>query len=210
MHAAELDRRALSYDGWIPPHLVSWLVEHGHLHEVEAQARGGDWFCAQERVRILVEQDRRDEALEALAPYLATGWWKAARSVAELLDTWARVDEAIAVFRSNMAADWRLALKHFALLLARHGRGDELREYAATEALGAAARWPGPGRGGRRTAGCPRPGRAPGRRSAFGGRPGLRTRRRHRPVGHRARAAGAGRRGDRPATDATDHVRQRP
>ncbi|MET9377530.1 hypothetical protein ABZX98_25930 [Streptomyces sp. NPDC002992] len=122
MHAAELDRRARSYDGWIPPHLVSWLVEHGYLHEVEAQARGGDRFCAQERVRILVEQDRRDEALEALAPYLATGWWKAARSVAELLDTWGRVDEAIAVFRSNMAADWRLALKHFALLLARHGR----------------------------------------------------------------------------------------
>jgi hypothetical protein len=125
VYAAELDRRARSYDGWIPPHLVSWLVEHGHLHEVEVQARGGDWFCAQAWVRILVEQDRRDEARAVLAPHLATGWWKAARSVAELLDGWGRVDEAIAVFRSNTAADWRLALKHFALLLARHGRADE-------------------------------------------------------------------------------------
>jgi hypothetical protein len=123
--AAELDRRARTYGAWIPPHLVSWLVEHGHLDEVELQARDGDWFCAQAWVRILVEQDRRDEAMDVLAPYLATGWWKAARIVAELLEGSGRVDEAIEVSRSNMKADGRLALKYFALLLARHDRGNE-------------------------------------------------------------------------------------
>ncbi|WP_371573393.1 hypothetical protein [Streptomyces sp. NBC_01314] len=125
MNAAELDRRARTYDGWIPPHLVSWLIDHGHLGEVEQQARGGDWFCAQGWVRFLVDRDRREEALDVLAPYLATGWWKAAHSVAELLEGLGRVDEAIAVFRSNMRADWQPAFKCFALLLARHGRGDE-------------------------------------------------------------------------------------
>ncbi|MGW0188963.1 tetratricopeptide repeat protein [Streptomyces sp. NPDC003362] len=125
MDAAELDRRALTHDGWIPPHLVSWLVDHGHADEVERQARAGDWFCAQAWVRILVEEDRRDEALEVLGPYLATGWWEAAHRVAELLEAWGRVDEAIAAFRANMRPDGRRALKYFALLLARNGRGDE-------------------------------------------------------------------------------------
>ncbi|MCF3128876.1 tetratricopeptide repeat protein [Streptomyces olivochromogenes] len=125
MNAGELDRQARTHEGWIPPHLVSWLIDHGHLDEVEHEARGGDWFCAQAWVRILADQDRRDAALEVLARYVATGWWKAAHSAAELLEGWGRVDEAIAVSRSNMQADWRLALKYFALLLARHGRGDE-------------------------------------------------------------------------------------
>lgn len=63
--------------------------------------------------------------MEVLAPYVATGWWKAAHSVAELLEGWGRVDEAVEVFRANLKADGRLALKYFALLLARHGRGNE-------------------------------------------------------------------------------------
>ncbi|MHB9858379.1 tetratricopeptide repeat protein [Streptomyces sp. YIM S03343] len=151
MNAAELDRRDRTRDGWIPPHLVSWLVDHGHLGEVEHQARGGDWFCAQAWVRILVDQDRQDEALQVLAPYLATGWWKAARSVAELLERWGRADEAIEVSRLNMQANWRLALENFALLLARHGRGDEafglllpyLEDWVIADALVAVSAGPG-------------------------------------------------------------------
>ncbi|MER5901824.1 hypothetical protein ABT150_17315 [Streptomyces mirabilis] len=125
VNAAELDRRARTYDGWIPPHLVSYLIDHGHLGEVEHEARGGDWFCAQAWVRILIGQERREEALEVLTPYLATGWWRAARSVAELFEGWGRVDEAIEVFRANRQAGGLGALKDFTLLLARHGRGDE-------------------------------------------------------------------------------------
>lgn len=125
VNAAELDHRARTYDGWIPPHLVSWLIDHGHLGEVEHEAHGGDWFCAQAWVRILIGQERRDEALKVLTPYLATGWWKAARSVAELFEGWGRVDEAIEVVRSNTGSGGLSAVKDFALLLARHGRGDE-------------------------------------------------------------------------------------
>ncbi|MET7973186.1 hypothetical protein ABZW44_08875 [Streptomyces mirabilis] len=125
VNAAELDRRARTDDGWIPPHLVSYLIDHGHLGEVEHEARGGDRFCAQAWVRILIGQERREEALEVLTPYLATGWWRAARSVAELFEGWGRVDEAIEVFRANRQAGGLGALKDFTLLLARHGRGDE-------------------------------------------------------------------------------------
>ncbi|RPE38651.1 hypothetical protein EDD90_1571 [Streptomyces sp. Ag109_O5-1] len=60
-----------------------------------------------------------------LTPYLATGWWRAARSVAELFEGWERVDEAIEVVRSNVGSGGLSAVKDFALLLARHGRGDE-------------------------------------------------------------------------------------
>ncbi|MFD7445381.1 tetratricopeptide repeat protein [Streptomyces sp. NPDC059909] len=125
MDAAELDRRALTYDGWIPPDLVSWLLEHGHHDEVQLQARGGDWSCAQAWAPFLAEQDRRNEALEVLSPYAETGWWKAARSVAELLETWGRTDEAIGLVRPYAEREERPALKYCALLLARHGRADE-------------------------------------------------------------------------------------
>ncbi|GHG75419.1 tetratricopeptide repeat protein [Streptomyces griseocarneus] len=125
MDAAELDRRARTCDGWIPTHLVSYLVEHGHLDEVRDRARGGDWFCAEAWARFLVDRDRRDEALEVLAPYLETGWWEAARTVAELLEGWGRADEAIALVRPHAEAGERSALNRFALLLARHGRAAE-------------------------------------------------------------------------------------
>jgi hypothetical protein len=125
VNAAELDRRARTYDGWIPPHLVSRLIDHGHLGEVEQQARGGDWFCAQAWVRTLIDQELWEQALEVLTPYLATGWWRAARSVAELFEGWGRVAEAIEVLRSNRQAGGLVALKDSALLLARHSRGGE-------------------------------------------------------------------------------------
>ncbi len=97
VNAAELDRRARTYDGWIPPHLVSYLIDHGHLGEVEHEARAGDWFCAQAWVRILIGQERRENALEVLTPYLATGWWRGG-------DGWTRRSRSSA--RTGRPAAW--------------------------------------------------------------------------------------------------------
>ncbi|MEU7039273.1 hypothetical protein ABZ958_37300 [Streptomyces sp. NPDC046237] len=54
---------------------------------VKLWAGHGEWFCAQAWARLLGEQGRRAEALEMLAPYLATGWWTATRATAELLES---------------------------------------------------------------------------------------------------------------------------
>ncbi|MFC0106476.1 tetratricopeptide repeat protein [Kibdelosporangium aridum] len=124
MDAADLDYRARTLSGCIPPLLVSRLVELGHGKEVEFQARRGEWFCAREWARMLGDQGRQAEALEVLAPYVATGWWLAARAQAELLESWGRAEEAIALARPYAQAK-RLSLEFFGRLLARHGRQDE-------------------------------------------------------------------------------------
>lgn len=110
--------------GCIPPQLVTRLLELGHREEVEFQAGRGEWFCAREWARLLGERGRQEQALEVLAPYVATGWWPAARSRAELLEAWGRAEEAIALARPYAAAGGG-ALDFFARLLARHGHGDE-------------------------------------------------------------------------------------
>lgn len=122
--ASDLDYRARTFSGCIPPLLVSRLLELGHAEEVEFQAGHGEWFCAREWARVLGEQGRQPEALQVLAPYVATGWGRAAEATAELLEGWGRVDEAIAVARPP-AVGGRLELAFFARLLARHGRGEE-------------------------------------------------------------------------------------
>ncbi|MFJ4686399.1 hypothetical protein [Streptomyces sp. NPDC088789] len=90
MDAADLDRQARTLSGCIPPLLVSRLLELGHHDEVEVQARCGEWFCARAWARLIGDQDRQGQALEVLAPYVATGWWPAARTQAELLESWGR------------------------------------------------------------------------------------------------------------------------
>ncbi|WP_436791901.1 hypothetical protein [Yinghuangia sp. YIM S10712] len=125
MDAADLDYRARTLSGCIPPHLVSRLLELSHAEEVEFQAGRGEWFCAQAHARLLGEQGRHGEALEVLAPYVATGWWEAAETTAELLEEWGRPEEAIALVRPYAGAGGGLALGFFGRLLARHGRGDE-------------------------------------------------------------------------------------
>ncbi|MGY3206291.1 tetratricopeptide repeat protein [Streptomyces sp. TE5632] len=125
MDAADLDYRARTQSGCIPPHLVSRLLELGHAETVEFWAGRGEWFCAREWARLLGEQGRRAEALEMLAPYLATGWWTATRTTAELLEIWGRADEAIVLTRARMEVGHPLALEFYARLLARHGRSDE-------------------------------------------------------------------------------------
>ncbi|MFI1976638.1 hypothetical protein [Streptomyces wedmorensis] len=124
MDAADLDYRARTLSGCIPPLLVTRLLELGHTEEVEFQAGRGEWSCAREWARLLGDQGRQAEALEVFAPYVATGWWPAAQAQAELLESWGRAQEAIALARPY-AEVGGLPLEFFARLLARHGRMDE-------------------------------------------------------------------------------------
>ncbi|MCN9244061.1 hypothetical protein NGF19_25320 [Streptomyces sp. RY43-2] len=125
MDATDLDYRARTQTGCIPPHLVSRLLELGHAEVVESWAGRGEWFCAQEWARLLGERGRQAEAPAVLDPYLATGWWTAVKATAELLELWGRAEEAIALTRVRMEAGHPVALEFYARLLARHGRGDE-------------------------------------------------------------------------------------
>lgn len=124
MDAAVLDHQARTLTGCIPPLLVARLLDLGHGEEVVFQAGRGEWFCAREWARVLGDQGRQAEALEVIAPYVATGWWPAARAQAELLENWGRSEEAIALAQPYAAAG-ALPLEFFARLLARHGRQDE-------------------------------------------------------------------------------------
>ncbi|MFC9595768.1 hypothetical protein ACFTUC_38980 [Streptomyces sp. NPDC056944] len=125
MDADDLDYRARTLTGCIPPPLVTRLLELGHEREVEFQAGRGEWFCALEWARLLGHRGQREQALEVLAPYVATNWWAAAQARAELLEGWGRTEEAIALSRPYAEAGDPLALVFFARLLARHGRSGE-------------------------------------------------------------------------------------
>ncbi|MGW2107642.1 tetratricopeptide repeat protein [Streptomyces sp. NPDC001948] len=125
MDAADLDYRARTRSGCIPPELVSRLLERGYTDVVEVQAGRGEWFCALAWARLLDEQGRQADALEVLAPYLATGWWSAVAATADLLEGWGRVDEAIEITRVRMEAGHPMALESYTRLLARHGRAEE-------------------------------------------------------------------------------------
>lgn len=124
MDATDLDRRARTLSGIIPPPVVSRLLELGHEDEVELQARRAEWFCALEWARLLGGRGRQEEALEVLAPYVATDWWTAVRAQVRLLDDWGRVEEAIAQARPH-ARGGGFKLELLARLLGRHGRLDE-------------------------------------------------------------------------------------
>lgn len=124
MDAAELDHRARTRSGIIPPALASRLLELGHEGEVELQASQGEWFCALEWARLLGERERQREALEVLAPYVATGWWTAVEAQVHLLEAWGRAGEAIAQARPY-ARGGGFKLELLARLLARHGCVDE-------------------------------------------------------------------------------------
>ncbi|MFJ2060534.1 tetratricopeptide repeat protein [Streptomyces sp. NPDC087908] len=125
MDAVDLDYRARTRSGCIPPELVSRLLEHGHADVVEQQAGRGEWFCALAWARVWGEQGREADALVVLDPYAATGWWTAVVAVVESLEGWGRIDEAIEISRTRMEAGHPLALEAHTRLLARHGRAEE-------------------------------------------------------------------------------------
>ncbi|MFB7853559.1 tetratricopeptide repeat protein [Streptomyces sp. NPDC056053] len=125
MDATDLEYRARTRSGCIPPELVSRLLERGHADVVESQAGRGEWFCALAWARGLGDQGREADALEALAPYVATGWWTAVVAAAELLEVWGRIDEAIEITRTRMEVGHPMALDAYTRLLARHGRAEE-------------------------------------------------------------------------------------
>ncbi|MEW1640402.1 hypothetical protein AB0469_40960 [Streptomyces sp. NPDC093801] len=124
MDPADLDHRARTLSGIVPPTVVSRLLELGHEEEVERRARRGEWFCAREWALVLGDRGRQEEALDVLAPYAATGWWTAVRAQVELLEQWGRAEEAIAQVRPH-ARSGGFELELLARLLARHGRLDE-------------------------------------------------------------------------------------
>jgi tetratricopeptide (TPR) repeat protein len=123
--ATDLDYRARTRSGCIPPELVSRLLERGHADVVELQAGRGEWFCALAWARVLGEQGRQVDALKVLAPYLATGWWTAVVAATELLEGWGRIDEAIEITQARMEAGHPMGLEAYTRLLARHGRAAE-------------------------------------------------------------------------------------
>ncbi|MGW7433958.1 tetratricopeptide repeat protein [Streptomyces sp. NPDC054861] len=125
MDATDLAYRARTRSGCIPPELVSRLLERGHVDVVELQAGRGEWFCALAWARLLGERGRPAEAMEVLAPYLATGWWTAVDAGAEMLEGWGRIDEAIEITRVRMGAGHPMALESYTRLLARHRRAEQ-------------------------------------------------------------------------------------
>ncbi|TXS47747.1 tetratricopeptide repeat protein [Streptomyces sp. t39] len=125
MDATDLERRARTRSGCIPPELVTRLLDRGRADVVAQHAGRGEWFCAQAWARSLGERGRQEEASEVLAPYLATGWWTAVEAAAELLEDWGRAEEAIEITRVRMTAGHPMALESYARLLARHGRAGE-------------------------------------------------------------------------------------
>ena len=128
MDAAELDIQTRTYFSSITPHLVTRLFELGYDDEVEFWAGRGEWFCAQAWARRLADQCRRAEALDVLAPYVATDWWTAVKFAAVLFEEWGQPDEAIATIRRHSKAGGRLMADFLGRLLARHGHGDEAFE----------------------------------------------------------------------------------
>ncbi|MBR7834557.1 tetratricopeptide repeat protein [Actinospica durhamensis] len=124
-NAAELDRRARLYDGWIAPHHIDVLIEHGHVREVQRLAEEGDWYCARAIAARHAARGRHEDALALLTPFADTGWWYAVESIAELLADSGRADEAIELAVGHAESGDRAAVNYAAELLARDGRVDE-------------------------------------------------------------------------------------
>ncbi len=124
-NAAELDRRARLLDGWIAPHHVDVLIEHGHVREVQRLAEEGDWYCARAIAARHAARGRHEDALALLTPFADTGWWYAVESIAELLEDSGRAAEAIDLAIEHAESGARPAVNYAAGLLTRDGRVDE-------------------------------------------------------------------------------------
>ncbi|WP_051450570.1 tetratricopeptide repeat protein [Actinospica robiniae] len=122
---AKLNRRGRPHDGWLAPHHVDVLIEHGHVREVERLAEEGDFYCARAIAARHAEQGRHDDALALLTPFADTGWWHAVQSLAGVLVSCGRADEAIDLAIEHAEAGERSAVNYAAALLSRDGRVDE-------------------------------------------------------------------------------------
>jgi len=122
---AELNRRGRPDDGWLAPHHVEVLIEHGHVREVERLAGEGDFCCARAIAARHAEQGRHEDALALLTPFADTGWWHAVESVAGVLASCGRAGEAIDLAIEHAEAGERSAVNYAAALLAADGRVDE-------------------------------------------------------------------------------------
>lgn len=122
---AELNRRVRRDDGWIAPHHVDVLIEHGHLRAVARLAAEGDFHCARAIAARHVDQGRAERALALLTPYADTGWWPAVEAIAGVLCSCGRDAEAIDLALEYARAGNRQAVNFAAALLARGGRADE-------------------------------------------------------------------------------------
>lgn len=122
---AELNRCGRPDDGWLAPHHVDVLIEHGHVREVERLAEEGDFYCARAIAARHAEQGRHEDALALLTPFADTGFWHAVESVAGLLASCGRADEAIDLAIEHAEAGERSAVNYAAALLSRDGRVDE-------------------------------------------------------------------------------------
>jgi tetratricopeptide (TPR) repeat protein len=123
--AADLARRFLNYDGWLPPAVADRLAEHGHLDELRCLAERGDWCCADRLARALFERHEPEAAIRALRPFVDTGWWQAVRVLVDFHESRGETDAAIAVVREALEKGSPYGIERLAALLAKRGRVDE-------------------------------------------------------------------------------------
>lgn len=125
MDAEGLERLALADEVWIPNSTAHLLRELGRLDELRQQAELGDWNCARELIGALAQQGEHEAAQAVLAPFAATGWWRALAKHADLLVDRGELDEAAAFLGPYAASGERGAVRTLAQVLGRLGRHHE-------------------------------------------------------------------------------------
>lgn len=95
--ADELEQRSWHGRGWLREDIATLIAEHGYLDELHREAEAGDWHCAQCLARTLADGGRLPEALDVVAPFARTGWWRAVTLTAAILDALGRTAEAVAL-----------------------------------------------------------------------------------------------------------------
>lgn len=116
-----------SHVGGLPPGRVDPLLEHGGLDLViRAASERGEWFCAQGATQALCQAGEFGRALQAMEPFVATGWRDALWARADILLRAGRTQEALDLVRPDEAGRASATeCRAFAELLARAGRIDE-------------------------------------------------------------------------------------
>ncbi|MEU4419733.1 helix-turn-helix transcriptional regulator [Actinoplanes sp. NPDC024001] len=114
------------------------LAAVADLGELRRLANAGDHAAGNWLVRVLIRQDRAEEAMGLLRKAADAGSTPAARRLAEMLAADGRITEAAAVLRERADAGSVGAAHQLVGLLSRHGRFDELTAEMAAGTAGAA------------------------------------------------------------------------